>query len=85
MQARLLLALTVPAFLVYGEISHGSRKAIDELTGATGIYTADEDVYRVAFPRSDLKVTIEGRAAHPFLGFSSWAAFTPEHGGTTVM
>jgi hypothetical protein len=71
---------------VHAEISDKTRGSIDQLTGAKGAYTADEDVYRVSFPRSDLKVTIENRAAHPFLGFSSWAAFTPNsHGGMMVM
>jgi hypothetical protein len=68
------------------EISDKVRSSIDQLTGAKGAYTADEDVYRVAFPRSDVKITIENRPASPFLGFSSWAAFTPSsHGGTMVM
>ena len=67
------------------EISEETRASIDRITGAKGAYTAEEDVHRVSFPRSDLKVTIEGRPAHPFLGFGSWAAFTPGHGGTMVM
>jgi hypothetical protein len=67
------------------EISEKMRASIDQLTGAKGVYTAEEDVHRVSFPRSDLKVTIEGRPAHPFMGFGSWAAFTPGHGGTMVM
>ena len=61
------------------------RISIDQITGTKGVYTAEEDVHRVSFPRSDLKVTIEGRPAHPFMGFGSWAAFTPGHGGTMVM
>lgn len=67
------------------ELAEKTRAAIDELTGTKGTYTAEEDVHRVGFPRSDLKVTIEGRPAHPFMGFGSWAAFTPGHGGTMVM
>ena len=67
------------------EISEKMRASIDQLTGAKGVFTAEEDVHRVSFPRSDLKVTIEGRPAHPFMGFGSWAAFTPGHGGTMVM
>jgi hypothetical protein len=62
-----------------------TRSSIDQITGTKGAYTPEEDVHRVSFPRSDLKVTIEGRAAHPFMGFGSWAAFTPGHGGTIVM
>lgn len=69
----------------HAAIDDKDRAAIDQTTGAKGAYTAEEDTYRVAFPRSDLKVTIEGRQAHPFLGFSSWAAFTPGHGSMMVM
>lgn len=68
------------------EINEKVRSSIDQLTGAKGAYTAEEDVYRVAFPRTDLKVTIENRLASPFMGFSSWAAFTPStHGGSTMV
>jgi len=70
---------------VRAELAEKTRTSIDQLTGAKGVYTAEEDVHRVSFPRTDLKVTIEGRPAHPFMGFGSWAAFTPGHGGTMVM
>ncbi|MFN0171355.1 MAG: DUF1259 domain-containing protein [Bryobacteraceae bacterium] len=67
-------------------ISEAQRTAIDKATGAKGSYTADEDVYRVTFPRTDVKVAVEGRSMHPFLGLTSWAAFTPDaHGGLMVM
>jgi Domain of Unknown Function (DUF1259) len=71
--------------ITHAEITEKTRATIDEITGTKGAYTAEEDVHRVSFPRSDLKVTIEGRPAHPFMGFGSWAAFTPGHGGTMVM
>jgi hypothetical protein len=71
--------------ITHAEITEKTRASIDQITGTKGAYTAEEDVHRVSFPRSDLKVTIEGRPAHPFMGFGSWAAFTPGHGGTMVM
>lgn len=58
-------------------ISDAQKAQIDSATGAKGSYIAEEDVYRVAFPRTDVKVSVEGRAMHPFLGLTSWAAFTP--------
>jgi hypothetical protein len=77
----LLLAGTLAA-----AISEDERSQIDQATGAKGTYSAEEDVYRVAFPRTDVPVRVEGRAMHPFLGFTSWAAFTPHsHGGLMVM
>ena len=44
----------------------------------------DEDVYRVSFPRNDVAVKVEGRSMHPFLGLTSWAAFTP-HSNNQLM
>ena len=82
-----LTALVVPALLSTpssGAIPEAQRQTIDQLTGSKGAYTPDEDVYRVNFPRTDVKVAVEGRSMHPFLGFTSWAAFTP-HSATELM
>ncbi len=76
----LLLALPLGA-----AIPETQRSQIDAATGAKGSYTAEEDVYRVTFPRTDVKVAVEGRAMHPFLGLTSWAAFTPDSQGLMVM
>lgn len=65
----------VPAI---AEIPQSERNLLDQLTGAKGAYTPAEDVHRHTFPRTDVKVTIEGRPIHPFLGLTSWAAFTPD-------
>ncbi len=81
----ILLALGAPALLP-ASLTEAQRTAIDQATGAKGVYTDAEDTYKVSFPRTDVKVTVEGRAMSPFLGFSSWATFTPSsHGGLMVM
>jgi Domain of Unknown Function (DUF1259) len=69
---------------VVAAIPEAQRSKIDQVTGAKGSYTAEEDVYRVNFPRTDVKVAVEGRGMHPFLGLTSWAAFTP-HSQTELM
>jgi len=72
--------------LIRAEIAAPERAAIDRGTGAQGTYTASEDVYRVAFPRTDVPVTVDGRTLHPFEGLTSWAAFTPGgHGGQLMV
>lgn len=72
--------------LLSAAVTEPQRAAIDQATGAKGVYTEAEDTYKVTFPRTDIKVTVEGRPMAPFLGFSSWAAFTPSgHGGLMVM
>ena len=52
------------------------RAKLDEITGTKGAYTAAEDVHRVSFPRGDVKVTVDRWSMHPFMGLTSWAAFT---------
>jgi protein-tyrosine-phosphatase len=70
----LSMLLAVP---VAAAIPEAQRNKIDQVTGVKGTYTAEEDVYRVNFPRNDVKVAVEGRGMHPFMGLTSWAAFTP--------
>ncbi len=81
----ILLFLGAP-LLLPAALTEAQRSSIDRATGAKGVYTVSEDTYKVTFPRTDVKVTVEGRPMSPFLGFSSWAAFTPgTHGGLMVM
>src|SRR5688572_8515590 len=64
-----ITAVTLSVLSAKAELNEKTRASIDQLTGTKGTYTAEEDVHRASFPRSDLKVTIEGRPAHPFMGF----------------
>ena len=58
---------------------------IDQLTGLKGKFNEKEDVYRVTFPRNDVKVVVDGWAMPPFMGLGTWAAFTPTKDGAMVM
>ncbi len=49
---------------------------IDNLTGLKGKLNEKEGVYRVSFPRSDVKVAVDGWTMPPFMGLGTWAAFT---------
>jgi hypothetical protein len=49
---------------------------IDQITGLKGKLNDKEGVYRVSFPRADVKVSVDGWAMPPFMGLGSWAAFT---------
>lgn len=62
---------------LFAAVSDAQRSAIDRVTGVKGAYTAGEDVYRVNFPHTGVRVAVEDRLMHPFLGLTSWAAFTP--------
>src|SRR5204863_10097811 len=58
---------------------------IDELTGLKGKMNEKEGVYKVTFPRSDVKVVVDGWTMPPFLGLGTWAAFVPVKDGAMVM
>src|SRR5678815_2949901 len=58
---------------------------IDELTGLKGKMNEKEGVYKVTFPRNDVKVAVDGWTMPPFMGLGTWAAFTATKDGAMVM
>jgi hypothetical protein len=60
---------------------------IDQITGTKGTLDKHENVYKVSFPRADVKVAVDGVAIPPFMGLASYAAFKPvgKEGAVTVM
>jgi len=58
---------------------------IDELTGLKGKMNEKEGVYKVTFPRSDVKVVVDGWTMPPFMGLGTWAAFKETQNGAIVM
>jgi protein-tyrosine-phosphatase len=80
-----ILSFVLASGLLRADIPEADRKQIDTVTGAQGSYVAAEDTYRVTFPRTDIKPRIEGRTMHPFMGFTSWAAFTPAAKGNLMV
>src|SRR5437879_3424476 len=49
---------------------------IDKITGLKGKLNEKEEVYKVTFPRNDVKVAVDGWTMPPFMGLGTWAAFT---------
>ncbi len=58
---------------------------IDNLTGLKGKLNEKEGVYKVTFPRSDVKIVVDGWTMPPFMGLGTWAAFTETKDGAMVM
>jgi len=58
---------------------------IDELTGLKGKMNEKDGVYKVTFPRTDVKITVDGWTMPPFMGLGTWAAFTATPNGAMVM
>src|SRR5437763_3661838 len=58
---------------------------VDQITALKGKMNEKEHVYKVTFPRDDVKVVVDGWTMSPFMGLGTWAAFTPTKGGAMVM
>jgi hypothetical protein len=58
---------------------------IDEITGLKGKFNEKEGVYKITFPRSDVKVTVSGWTMPPFMGLGTWAAFKGTNDKAMVM
>jgi hypothetical protein len=69
----LSIACCIPGFATLPE---KTRNSIDQITGVKGVYTATEDVHKVSFPRNDVKVIVDHWPMLPFMGLTSWAAFS---------
>jgi hypothetical protein len=50
---------------------------IQKVTGLTGKMNAEEAVFKVSAPRTDVKVSVDKWQMPPFMGLTSWAAFKP--------
>src|SRR6266480_1945266 len=68
--------LIFTAFITASVAAGLNTARIDELTGLKGKMNEKEGVYKVTFPRDDVKVVVDGWTMPPFMGLGTWAAFT---------
>jgi hypothetical protein len=76
------MRLTIAYFVLLIQVVVASAASldgerIDRITAAKGTLNTEENVYKVSFPRDDVKVNVDGVQMPPFMGLTSWAAFTP--------
>jgi hypothetical protein len=58
---------------------------IDQITGLKGKLNEKEGVYKITWPRNDVKVVVDGWTLPPFMGLGTWAAFKGENDKAMVM
>jgi len=68
--------LMFSAFMYTSLAADLNTARIDELTGLKGKMNEKEGVYKVTFPRDDVKIVVDGWTMPPFMGLGTWAAFT---------
>jgi len=49
---------------------------VEKITGLKGMFNEKEGVFKVTSPRTDVKVTVDQLPMAPFMGLTSWAAFS---------
>src|SRR5690349_19611997 len=76
--------IAVPALATAAQAADADWKRVDEVLGKQG---ADQPggVHRFGFPRTDLRVTLDGVAIEPAFALGSWLAFQSAGGGAMVM
>ena len=80
---RLLILVSVLVLPIAASAQGLDTKKIDQAIGKSGQKIGD--VYKFAFPRSDLHVSIHGLAVKPGLALGSWAAFMGTDDNAMVM
>lgn len=58
---------------------------IEKMSGLKGTFIKEENVFKVSKPRTDVKIAVDGWTMPPFMGLTSWAAFTPAHDGQVML
>src|SRR5437762_4643547 len=85
MKQILTTAIIFGAFIYASVAADLNTARIDELTGLKGKMNEKEGVYKVTFPRGDVKVVVDGWSMPSFMGLGTWAAFTATKDGAMVM
>jgi hypothetical protein len=85
MKKFLFAVITISFATVASGLAALDTAKIDNLTGLKGKFNEKEGVYKVTFPRSDVKVAVDGWQMSPFMGLGTWAAFTGTNDNAMVM
>src|SRR5437764_6340519 len=85
MKQTFAVILVFPVLLCLSVAADLNTARIDELTGLKGKMNEKEGVYKVTFPRNDVKIVVDGWTMPPFMGLGTWAAFTATPNGAMVM
>src|SRR5438105_376356 len=73
------------ATVVLGAGDKLDMPAIERITGLKGAMNEQENVFKVTAPRNDVKISVDGWAMPPFMGLTSWAAFSEGKGAPAMV
>lgn len=59
------------------QLSVIEKEKYESLTGLKGSYNEKEKVFKASFSRNDITIHVDNTQLDPFMGLTSWTAFTP--------
>src|SRR5712675_3252874 len=72
---KLFILAAISAAMGVSTLAALDTARIDQITGLKGKMNEKEGVYKVTFPRDDVKIVVDGWSMPPFMGLGTWAAF----------
>src|SRR6266700_4741004 len=82
---KLFILAAISAAMGVSTLAALDTAKIDQITGLKGKMNEKEGVYKITFPRGDVKVVVDGWNMPSFMGLGTWAAFTATKDGAMVM
>lgn len=70
------------SFSLWGE---DRSNQFEQITGLKGTYNQSEKVFKASFPRTDTRISVDNVVLDPFMGLTSWVAFTSMENQFMVM
>src|SRR5438132_7912661 len=83
-----VVAMTFLYATVYAQIPSiptATQRSLERIIGTAGSYAANESVFKIRIPRTDIALNLEGQRAASALPIESWVAFSPEIRGGGLM
>jgi hypothetical protein len=77
--------MSVPAEAQIPPIPAAVQRSIERTIGTAGTYAADESVFRIRIPRSDIALSLHGQRVTSGFQAESWVGFSPEIRGGGLM
>jgi hypothetical protein len=71
------ILLLLPASIALAAESGMDTAKIESIIGLKGVPNAKENTFKVSKPRADVAITVDQARLAAFMGFTSWATFTP--------
>jgi len=84
-KVKILTHLTIGALFLTSLYADEQLDKYESLTGFKGSYNEKEKVFKASFPRNDIKISVDNTQLDPFMGLTSWSAFTSVNENTFMV